>query len=287
MTITNKVSNKTLMPGITPIADVPDAPTIGTATDAGTGTSATVTYTAAATGGAVTTFTATSTPGSFTGTGSSPITVSGLTAGTAYTFTVNGANSTGTSPNSAASNSVTPVAPSSYQALATATVTTSTNAITFNDIPLTGYKHLEIVVTGRSTTAGSAFDEIQMTVGNGSVDTGTNYSFAFMYGSGSNTSRSNTGSGQAYMRMGFIQRDGAAAGYRASNIIRIADYAATNKIKVIQCHGGGANDNSGFALIAFAVGLWNSTSAINYIQLKTEANWQVGSTATLYGIKDS
>ena len=59
----------------TAISDVPDAPTIGTAT-AGT-ESATVTYTAAATGGAVTTFTATSTPGSITGTGASPITVSG------------------------------------------------------------------------------------------------------------------------------------------------------------------------------------------------------------------
>jgi len=97
------------MAGNTPIADVPDAPTIGTAT--GGTESATVTYTAAATGGAVTTFTATSTPGSLTGTGASPITVSGLTGGTAYTFTVSGANTTGTSPASAASNSVTPTAP--------------------------------------------------------------------------------------------------------------------------------------------------------------------------------
>ncbi len=95
------------MAGVTPIPDVPDAPTIGTAT-AGEG-SATVTYTAAATGGAVTTFTATSTPGSLTGTGASPITVSGLTNGTAYTFTVKGTNSTATGVESAASNSVTPV----------------------------------------------------------------------------------------------------------------------------------------------------------------------------------
>jgi hypothetical protein len=90
---------------------VPQAPTIGTAT-AGNA-SATVTYTANATGGkAVSTYTATSSPGSLTGTGSSPITVSGLTNGTAYTFTVTATNANGTSTASAASNSVTPA--SSY-----------------------------------------------------------------------------------------------------------------------------------------------------------------------------
>ena len=47
-----------------------------------------------------------------TGTGSSPITVSGLTAETAYTFTVRAATPGGTGPASAASNSITtPVAP--------------------------------------------------------------------------------------------------------------------------------------------------------------------------------
>jgi hypothetical protein len=89
---------------------VPQAPTIGTAT--GGNASATVTYTANATGGkAVSTFTATSSPGSLTGTGTSPITVSGLTNGTAYTFTVTATNANGTSTASAASNSVTPIAP--------------------------------------------------------------------------------------------------------------------------------------------------------------------------------
>ena len=110
MTILNKVSNKTLMPGITPIPDVPDAPTIGTATVSGT--TASVPFTAAVTGGTVTTFTATSTPGSITGTSAtSPISVSGLTGGTAYTFKVKGANSTATGPESAASNSITAVIP--------------------------------------------------------------------------------------------------------------------------------------------------------------------------------
>ena len=91
---------------------LPGAPTIGTATVA-SGTSASVAFTAPASAGYPTTlsYTATSTPGCFTNTGaSSPIVVSGLTTGTAYTFKVKAANGSGTGPCSAASNSVTPVA---------------------------------------------------------------------------------------------------------------------------------------------------------------------------------
>ena len=91
-------------------AVVPSSPTIGTAT-AGDG-QASVTFTApASTGGAaITGYTVISSPGGFTGTGSSsPITVTGLTNSTAYTFTVTATNSAGTSAASAASNAVTPV----------------------------------------------------------------------------------------------------------------------------------------------------------------------------------
>ena len=74
---------------------------------------ATVTFTAAVYDGKGTaTYLATSSPGGLTGSGSgSPITVSGLTNGTAYTFTVSTITGYGVSATSAASNSVTPVAP--------------------------------------------------------------------------------------------------------------------------------------------------------------------------------
>jgi len=88
----------------------PGAPTIGTATVSGT--TASVTFTAPSSSGfpaTITGYIVTSSPGGLTGTGaSSPVTVSGLTVGTAYTFTVRAINASGTGPSSAASNSVTP-----------------------------------------------------------------------------------------------------------------------------------------------------------------------------------
>ena len=90
------------------------APGAPTAVSAIAGNSqATVTFTAPASNGgaAITSYTVTSSPGGLTGTGSaSPITVTGLTNGTSYTFTVAATNGAGTGAASAASNSVTPAA---------------------------------------------------------------------------------------------------------------------------------------------------------------------------------
>ena len=101
-----KISN-----GQTSVA-IPNAPTIGSATNVGTAQSynsgsATLTYTAATLGAAATSFTATSAPGSFTGTGSSPITVLGLQSNTGYTFTVKATNANGDSTASTSSSSIT------------------------------------------------------------------------------------------------------------------------------------------------------------------------------------
>ncbi|MGO4819061.1 fibronectin type III domain-containing protein [Flavobacterium sp. W22_SRS_FP1] len=128
----------------------PDAPTIGTAT--GGDAQATVTFTAPANngGGAITTYTVTSFPGGIIKTGaSSPITITGLTNGTAYTFSVTATNSVGIGAASAASNSVTPAAAPSVTTVtnpttgrvwmdrnlgATQVATSSTDAASYGDL---------------------------------------------------------------------------------------------------------------------------------------------------------
>ncbi|MHC9086950.1 fibronectin type III domain-containing protein [Luteimonas sp. RIT-PG2_3] len=93
-------------------AVTPAAPTIGTATAGDT--EATITFTAPASSGgnAISGYTVTASPGGATATGSSsPITVTGLTNGVAYTFTVTADNAAGTGAASAASNAITPASP--------------------------------------------------------------------------------------------------------------------------------------------------------------------------------
>lgn len=93
-------------------ATVPGAPTIGPATAGNASASVTFTPPGSNGGSAITGYTVTSSPGGFTGTGAaSPVVVSGLTNGTAYTFTVHATNAVGNSAESGASNSVTPAAP--------------------------------------------------------------------------------------------------------------------------------------------------------------------------------
>jgi hypothetical protein len=256
------------------IADIPDTPTIGTATAGAE--SATITYTVANTGGIGTTFTALSNPGSITGTGSSPITVSGLTGSVSYTFTVKSGNSTGDSPYSSASNSATPTAGGSYDFIAISTPGSGVSSVTFSSIPNT-YKNLQLrvmtkIVSGAATNLGTRF--------NG--DTGNNYSWHQLYAGDGST---NAGGGSSHPTS-FNGHNYMNASTWSASIIDINDYASTNKYKTTKTFGGADNNASGF--LGIQGSHWRNTAAINSITIYDPYGGNSlagGSIFGLYGIK--
>lgn len=131
------------------VQQVPGAPTAGTATAGNQQASVTFTAPASNGGATITGYTVTSNPGNITATGSaSPVTVSGLANGTAYTFSVTATNSVGAGVASAASNSVTPKG--------TQTITFSNPGTrNFDTSPtLTASSSSTLAVTFTSSTAG-------------------------------------------------------------------------------------------------------------------------------------
>jgi hypothetical protein len=127
---------------------VANAPTIGAATAGDTTASVAFTAPANVGGSAISAYYAVSNPDRVTVSGaSSPITVTGLTNGTAYTFSVWALNTYGPSPFSGASGSVTPAAPrglfaggftpSASNVIQYVTISTTGNAIDFGDLTVT------------------------------------------------------------------------------------------------------------------------------------------------------
>ena len=134
---------------VTPaVATAPSTPTNVTATAGDT--QAIVSWQAPADGGApITDYTVTTNPGGGTTTSSSTsATISGLTNGSSYTFTVTATNSVGTSPASSPSNSITPTAPGSvlYGPDGTETPPTTTPSYTGSwDITATPSTFLSVI----------------------------------------------------------------------------------------------------------------------------------------------
>ncbi|NVN89387.1 MAG: M6 family metalloprotease domain-containing protein [Desulfuromonadales bacterium] len=167
---------------VTP-ATTPGTPTNATAVRGNA--QATVSFTAPASdgGSAITNYTVTSSPGGYIGMGaSSPVTVTGLTNGTAYTFRVTAANSVGTGSPSSASNSVTPATVPDAPVIETATVGSGQVTVSFSapasdgGSALTGYT----VRSSGGQWATGASSPIAVT----GLTNGTAYTFTVLAGNG-------------------------------------------------------------------------------------------------------
>lgn len=166
-----------------------------------------------------------------------------------------------------------------WESISTTTVGSATSYVDFTSIPTT-YKHLQL----RANVQMASTADMDLRMGNGSIDTGSNYSYHALYGSGS-------GSGAALNSGGAVNY-GAYVGYFNSGgssfagvVIDILDYADTNKYKTTRTLEG--NDSNGSGFVFLSSGLWMSTSAVNTLRFwsKDGVNIAAGSHFALYGIK--
>jgi len=157
---------------------------------------------------------------------------------------------------------------STYTPLANTTLASTQTEVNFTSISQI-YTDLVLVVAGSTTSATSLF----MRVGNGSVDTASNYSVTRLYGSGSAASSDNlTSQDVMYISTGNFTT--------ANTIVNLQNYSNTTTYKTMIYRL-----NMPAAFVGANVNLWRSTSAINTIKVYvTSSTLTVGSTFTLYGI---
>jgi hypothetical protein len=162
-----------------------------------------------------------------------------------------------------------------YESIATTTLGSAATSITFSSIPST-YTDLRVVFVGTQSTGTACFVRLNS-------DTGTNYSYTYLWGNGSSV-----GSGRA-INEDWILIDlasGFGSTYPAMFQMDLFSYAgSTFKTMLVQ----NSNDKNGSGSVERSVRLWRSTSAINTISINSynAANFAIGTTATLYGIKNA
>jgi hypothetical protein len=162
----------------------------------------------------------------------------------------------------------------SYESIATVTVGTATNTITFSSIPST-FKHLQIRAHAQVSTSGLA--RIRF---NG--DAGANYFGHDLVGNGAAVNS------YAYPNINqiYIWPSGnSVSPYWSPAIVDIHDYQNTNKNKTarVLC---GYDSNSAIGFIELVSGAWNNTAAVSSIEITTNTgNFTTNTQFALYGIK--
>lgn len=159
-----------------------------------------------------------------------------------------------------------------YEPISTTTLGSAAASVTFSSIS-GSYTDLVLIAAHQNASQSG----VRVQVGNGSVDTGSNYSITYLLGDGSSAT-SGRASNDTSFDFAFV-----AANSESNLIINIMNYANTTTYKTFITRNNGAAQG-----VTARVGLWRSTSAINEIKLApSTGNFNSGSTFTLYGIKSA
>lgn len=158
-----------------------------------------------------------------------------------------------------------------YEPIATTTLTSAQNNITFNSF--SGYTDILLVASSKMTT----YNGVNLNI-NVNSDTGANYSWTAVRGNGSSAT-STRQSSQTYM-------DGDTYGIMDTTTfaqfnISFMNYSNTTTFKTVLSRATSASRGT-----EAVVNLWRNTNAITSIVLDCGADsFATGSTFTLYGIK--
>jgi hypothetical protein len=169
-----------------------------------------------------------------------------------------------------------------YEPIATTTLGTAANTITFSSIPAT-YTDLKVILTGFIEYTSPDRSYLYMRF-NG--DTGANYSATFIKGDGT-TASSSSDTSLTSARIGYISWSVAGSGaYYSLNEIDVFSYAGST-YKTALGRGNVDMNTAATGEVHRNVILWRSTSAITSVALYSSLtrDFGVGTTATLYGIK--
>lgn len=163
------------------------------------------------------------------------------------------------------------------------------SSVTFTNIPST-YSHLQIRYWAYTNRTDNNLDDFNIRLGNGSIDTGSNYANHSIYGNGSTVSTAANDSASSIYSpicVGGSQYDYTKNG---TGIIDILDYANANKYKTVRvlagCDFNGQVNINNPGRVGMTSGLWMSASAVtNFRMYASNSNWAQYSQFALYGVK--
>ena len=164
-----------------------------------------------------------------------------------------------------------------YTPIATTTLGSDTQTISFTSIPST-YTDLVLVFTGICTTSGT---NLAFRFNN---DSGSNYSFTRLRG------YSGTFTGDYYSPYSMGISGPLSYGTINSIItLNIMNYANTSMYKTVYSRSNSIDYASTSGILGNEVNLWRNTTVINRVDISPEfgQNFLSGAIATLYGVKEA